>query len=338
MNETENAPRISVVKEIAGIGPELTADDRKYIWSGAIGPDSRLETEPYIYERVERVLRDKAYLGRYFGPCDADAPEQCIDGRPSSKSSKRGPKVPGGTTVAAETRTVVENPEGQDGRTILDELENMVGSYEESKILFGAHIDNHASGEITGCGAVDKAIMILAKSTSVEANRQLRILVMTMLGRVNYSSDRFDLMAGRTISLLASKDEYFLKDPENGEFKYRQATMELLRESSPESSPVEELQGKHNEVGLVVNFVKGTTFYRDEFSRDNNDELQLFNYDFWRTEEVAYALYPDSDELSAEKLVANAEKRAQFIMFRAVNAVATAMVLTDGSVKLIVRN
>lgn len=327
MKETKQTARITVLKEIADLGPELSVDVRSDVWSGSIGPASRIEAEPDIYDRVQQLLSDPEIIESYFVPCDEGAPEQCIDGRRSAKSSKRGPKLAGGTTGATITHKVVENPDGEDGSTIINDQEQMVENYEESEILFGAHIDSNAAGEVTGCGAVDKAIAILAKGTEPEAYSQIKLLVSTMLGRENFIPSRFHLMLGRSLSLLANKDEYFLKDQQTGEYQYRQATTALINESAPEVSPVEELIGKHNEVGLVVNFVPGTTFDRDKFSQDNDDELQLFCYDHWRTEEIAYKLYPEDDE-----------KRAQFIMYRAINAVTTAMVLTDGSIKLIVRN
>ena len=64
--------------------------------------------------------------------------------------------------------------------------------------------------------------------------------------------------------------------------------------------------------------------------------MQLFNYDFWKSIELSEKLYPiDTDDDIRNKL--NASLRTRYITVRALFAVGTAMVLTDGSLELVVR-
>ena len=214
-------PKIMDLGPIADLGMELTPGKRQIVWSGTIGPEARRQPEPDIDELVEQLFSDpQSNIESYFGPCDKDAHEQCIDGRKAEgyvsdkpETHKNGAKAPGGMPIGAVGHKLVEDPENAEGRTIIDDAARMLDTYEESELLFGAHIDDHASDSETGCGALDKLRNILRKLSQFEANPQLRLLAMSMLGKEHYSSDRFHLMTGRLVSLQANKEEYLLKDP-----------------------------------------------------------------------------------------------------------------------------
>lgn len=334
--------KITELGTIGERGANLSPDSFKIVWSGSIGINSRLEDYPDLEERVGKVLSDKEKLKSYYVKCDNNAPAQCVDGRPRKERDKnkpdRGPKVPGGTPAAALGYRIVEHPDMREDETIDNDLDEVLAIYRKHNLRFGAHIDDHTAEGFTGCGAIDKMPAILRKLSQFEANQQIHSLVKDMLGR-NYEPDRFNKIVGRLIRLQGDKDSYLLRK-DGGEYGYRKAVVDRIERNAEEEeeTPVEKLTGPHNEVGLVINTLDGTTFDRDRFSADNNDEIQLFNYDIWRTEQLANILYPYKPMGSKEELEKQREKRQDFITFRAMYAVATMMTLTDGSVKLLVRN
>lgn len=122
-------------------------------------------------------------------------------------------------------------------------------------------------------------------------------------------------------------------DQKTGIYAYKQ---KIIADLSKDGT-VSRLAGPHTEVGLVVNMQHGTTFDGDRFSADNNNELQLFNYDFWFTLHVANVLYPVNHDVSFATAKLNLRLQHKYILCRTLLAVAVLMVLTDGSVSLLVR-
>ena len=87
------------------------------------------------------------------------------------------------------------------------------------------------------------------------------------------------------------------------------------------------LHGDHHECIVVINTVPGTTFETKRFSEDHQG-IQAFNYDVWRTIEFA-------DKLFADHTVEGSKE--SFVIARVMTAVATLMVLIDGTQRLVVR-
>jgi len=113
--------------------------------------------------------------------------------------------------------------------------------------------------------------------------------------------------------------------------------LKVVAELRKHGDQVARLVGPHHEVGLVVNVVPGTTFDRDRFSMDSQNELQLFNYDFWFTVRAAGELYPVSHDVSYEVAKKNLRLQHEYILCRTLLALAVAMVVTDGSIQLSMR-
>ena len=338
----ENMPKIYELGEISSIGTNYDALTREIVWEGAIGPKNREQQEPGVVGKTAEILSNLELIESYYVPCTPGAPTQCIDGRRRESYKigvenvdKHGAKVPGGTPAAAIAYRLVENPQGLEGATIAHDLGNMVQKYRDKGLSLGAHIDEFAKEGFTGCGAIDKMPIILRKITQFESHAQLRFLVSQLLGK-SYEPDVFSLMVGRLVELQGKKDDYLLREP-GGDYAYRENVVSLIREEASHNEPVEKLIGKHNEIGLAINLVPETTFDRDKFSADNNDLMQLFDFDFWGSFEFAETLYPTHDNISDDARIENARKQREYITFRAMYAVATAMVLTDGSVRLLVR-
>ena len=173
---------------------------------------------------------------------------------------------------------------------------------------------------------------MLACIANPRTQRQVRGLAAKLLG-VRYDDQAVDAILGRIINLQSVAERYFQIN-RSGVYAYKQKVVQELRRRGDHLA---RLSGPHYEVGLVINMERGTTFDRDRFSLDNNNTLQLFNYDFWYTLFAADKLYPVHHEVSYAAAKKNLRLQHEYILCRALLAVAVAMVLTDGSIQLVVR-
>ncbi|MBW3569460.1 hypothetical protein KY385_05015, partial [Candidatus Parcubacteria bacterium] len=165
-----------------------------------------------------------------------------------------------------------------------------------------------------------------------------RLLVKLIMGEsydgIGVTSDVF----GRMLFLDGLKPSYMPKVggvPE-GEYLYKKIIVDLLRkEAASSSEPVPELAGEHNEVAIVLNYIKGTTIDNDRFSYDNKNEIQVFCWDIWETYEEASRLYPYSMDRPFKKQEEAIKKRMKHVICRLLLGISTTMVLTDGSLKVV---
>ena len=316
------------------------------IWNPkGISLQRRLSEDKSLQKRVDAAL-DPENLKKYMVPVDSTAPTRCIDGRmtlgwenfdPEQKGSL-GPKIAGGTPHAALASRIVDSTDITENLRFEDDIKHVVKRYQDIGIGFGGHVDTHAHGWNTGCGAVDNINLILEKLQRPEPQEQLRGLAQIILG------DGFDgpfivnEVIGRMLFLDALKPSYMPKenhDP-SGQFLYKKIVVDLLRkEARSKADAVPQLAGEHGEVALVLNSVKGTTVDTDRFGFDNKGEIQVFGWDLWEMYEEASRLYPYSmhDKWGEQKRAI--AKRVKHITTRTLLGISTAMVLTDGSLKVI---
>ena len=319
----------------------VVAQKTQRLWTGGISPAVRIASRKTLAPRIERALNPKV-LRDYFVPCDLGSQTRCIDGRLiegyeddiAMRGRPLGPQVPGGTAISALTRRIVHAEPITGTFTFSDDLERVINLLQQKGLSFGGHIDNanHPHGN-TGCGAIDQVPEVLAAIANPKAQRQIRGLAEKLLG-VRYDDNAVDAILGRIINLQSIAERYFSIDPKTGIYAYKQ---KLIAEMRKKGDKVSRLVGPHYEVGLVVNAARATTFDTDRFSADNNNEIQLFNYDFWFTLYVADMLYPVNHDVSYDVAKKNLRLQHEYILCRALLAIAVAMVLTDGSIHLIVR-
>lgn len=307
-------------------------------WSGKIS--TRNHTAELSKKRQE-VLRPES-LDYYYVKASHSARTRCIDGRciehygetaDTSADRELGAQTPGGTVTAALCdRIAAWDTIHTDDFNLISDIDRINELFDKLGFVSGGHIDDHAPENMTGCGAIDRVPEILSKITDPNYQEQLRELTKQVLGD-EYNGEVADAIVGRLLSLEGMSDEYFKKD-ESGNLLYRKEAIKALQKDNPNG--VSKLVGEHKEIAIVLNLIPGTTFHRDQFSVDNNNELQLFNYDFWRTLEVADALHPTNTGDPANDIL-NAHLRSRFVTARTLFALGTCMVLTDGSLDLIVR-
>ena len=316
------------------------------IWTGKhISLKNRLEKDPTLEDRINEVLEPNNFR-KYIVSADKKAPRRCIDGRPikgwadNDKLQRRplGPKVAGATAHAALAQRIVEDDSIKDlvknGLTFNDDILHTIDLYIGAGIGFGIHIDDRAKDNNTGCGAIDNIGRILAKLQSPEALQQLRALTQTILGD---SFDRHvvnDVIA-RMLFLDAINPRYMPKegnDPK-GEYIYKKTIVDNVKEAAAEHhEPVEQLEGPHNEVALMLNSVVDTTIDTDRLSHDTDGEIQVFGWDVWEVFKEAEMLFPLVGDSDAQNKAI--ENRLKHVTVRTILGIATAMVLTDGSLKV----
>ncbi len=324
------------------------------IWTGVISKDTLTINDPEAGKLIEAAL-EPSNLEKYFVPANTGARTRCIDGRlldgyltddglinPELAERDLGPQVPGGTPAAALVHRVIKR-DWAENPTLGNDIRDISKMYSEHGIRMGGHIDEHKQDHPydSGCGAIDNMPQIMQRITSLSAIGELKGLVRALMGDA-FDADLYDMVEGR-IRLLESMQrtyfgEYEQKDGEK-EYEFKKEAIAVLNENAEkEHHPVAKLTGSHQEVALVVNLVPETTFDRDRFWAANQGRVQLFNYDLWRSEEFAQILYPVDimRQTPAENDKRQLEQRL-FLTARIMYAVATSMVLTDGSLDIILR-
>jgi hypothetical protein len=314
------------------------------IWNPkGISLKNRVKDNSGFKTKVDRVLTSEN-LSKYIAPVDPSAPTRCVDGRltegwenfTEKQKKSLGAKIAGGTAHAALAHRIVDTENLKKDLLFEEDIKNVVKKYKEIGIGFGGHVDDHQHGWNTGCGAVDNINLILERVQLPEPQEQLRGLTKLILGHT-YEPHMVNEVVGRMLYLDALKPSYMPKEGRvvTGEFLYKKTIADLLRKEAGSEDAVPQLVGEHAEVAAVLNFVKGTTVDTDRFSFDNNNEIQIFGWDVWEIYEEAARLFPYS--MHDLPLVQQSEifERVEHIITRTLLGIATLMVLTDGSLKVV---
>jgi hypothetical protein len=284
----------------------------------------RIAYDAALKGRVDKALKLEN-LDKYVVAADDAAPTRCIDGRilagwDDDEQLQRRHLAPKSSLLFEE------------------DIRYVIARFKEIGIGFGGHIDDHQTGSNTGCGAVDNINLILDRLQRAEHQEQLRGLANLILGDAYDGLYIVNEVIGRMLYLDALKPTYMPReggDP-TGEFLYKKTVVSTIRQEADKSlDSVPSLCGPHNEVALVLNYVQGTTIDTDHFSHDNQNQLQLFAWDVWHMYEEARRLYPYDMHDKVEIQRAAVDKRMKYLTTRTLLGIATLMVLTDGSLRLV---
>jgi hypothetical protein len=193
------------------------------IWNpNGISLAKRIAADRQLAKKVDQVLAEASFK-KYLVPADLAAPTRCIDGRrikgwdtePRLQKRALGPKIAGATAHAALTHRIVETDnlmaDVRKGHIFDEDIKSVIRQYKAAGIGFGGHIDDHAKGWNTGCGAVDNINKILEKAQLPEPQQQLRGLTRAILGDA-YDIDVVNGAVGRMLLLDAVKPQYMPKE------------------------------------------------------------------------------------------------------------------------------
>ena len=316
------------------------------IWNpNGISLEKRLKIKPVLKKKVAKAL-DPDNFKKYIVPIDPAAPTRCIDGRitlgwdkfsPSQKKSL-GPKIPGGTAHAALTHRIVNVSNIKKDLRFEKDIEEVVKRYKEVGAGFGGHLDTHQVGWNTGCGAVDNINLILERLQKPEPQEQIRLLAKMLMGHSYDGLHIISEVIGRMLYLDALKPSYMPKEGGviTGQFLYKKTVVDVLRKEANENSePLPQLDGEHGEVAIVLNYRRGLTIDTDQFYYDHGGELQVFGWDIWEMYEEAVRLYPYSMDIPFPAQQSAVFHRMKHLTSRILLGIATAMVLTDGSLRVV---
>lgn len=278
-------------------------------WHGSISARKMVEdgfVTAAAFEHAAKKIDD------YFVTSDQRSETRCIDGRCSGDEDKThlGAQLPGGTPGAGLAYRLGIIRDHLELGNFCDDAQYMLNAYEKAGITPGDHRDTHGHG--VGCGAIDKMDAALAALVSPELVADHERLTRLLLGG-QFDEDQYLHVMGAAVMVEGRADEYF---------KNRDKSIPVLEDRLHHTVPV--LRGDHHECFVIVNTVSGTTFDNKRFAEEFAG-MQAFNYDVWQTLEGSHAIFGETTE--AQK----------FVMARVMTAVATLMVLTDGSQQLIVR-
>jgi hypothetical protein len=254
-------------------------------------------------------------LPDFFVAAKPGATKRCIDGStidgydakdPKWQKRALGPQIQGGSveeSVAIRLSRICADPD-KPVTSLVEDLKR-ISKDRASKYKEGDHTDVHADETKTGCGAIDGQLRKLDLYDDMDALVTIRSTVNSILGLVNVhvpisSFDKLIVAANR----LAARPEYFSKPND---------ILQTLKDLNPDA--LEMMTRPHAEVSLTLNFVPDTTFDRDRYNSKSNSKIQNFNLDIWNI------LQEHGDDA--------------FIVI--ADSVATAMDLTDGTLRLFAR-
>lgn len=276
-------------------------------WNGSIA--SRLE--PHEAEKYKKLLE------KSFAKVDAGAPMRCIDGRIGKVHEELGPQVSGGGpgfSLAFHVAT------GLKGLNVIEDFNNFWELHRESGNQFavGGHVDDHAKLPYSGCGAIDKMPQIWKRITDEGSRQALEAYTIAILG------EQFDqtTLESVLLNVLSIKPALYFK--EHGH-SYRTELINQIKKHS-EKTAIEELEGAHKEAFVIINMKPGSTLDKESFVNKTSGQIQAFNYDYWFTRQLAAELFPVDPSL-----------QNLFTTTNVLYNLATAMVLTDGSLEAAVR-
>ena len=289
----------------------LAKPENEHLWTGKISLKARLQSGELTESEVNEST---ATLNEYFVATTPGSPKRCIDGsglegyddtNPDAFNAAKGPQIQGGTADEAFSLRVSEGVPENEEISLLEDI-RALPTKRQSQFTEGNHTDDKVDGvTATGCGALDGQGRKLDAYNDPEKAQLIKDMVAVVLGVVNITpaDDAFERVQ-ESMKKLAEKTNYLPSAKD---------VLETLRDINP--GCIEKLKRPHNEVSLTINFVPNTTFHRDHYNAQTNSKIQNFNLDAWvileEYGEQGYALVCD--------------------------AVATAMDLTDGSLRLFIR-
>ncbi len=242
---------------------------------GSIQPNN--EQVKRFPEVVTRIIN-----GDFHKDIDSTIVSGCIDGRCGAESPHASSA--GGTISLMVARDLTRDyKDGFD--TTAELMRQTTQILTDRGYQIGDHVDDHAEGEKTGCGANDnleKIYRVIARKG--DAIRDLA----RQLGFGDLVGD--DEICERIEQ--AAADRAVFSQPDE--------VMEAIKNTP--GSTVEELHGGHNEAMIVINNNPGTTLDHQLMADElGGEDLEAFDVDAWAFEASARAVADDPDDRAEVK-------------------------------------
>ncbi len=234
----------------------------------------------------------------------------CSDGRKATlvftakevfKRSLNRAKVFGGA-VAMTAATLIGLGKAH-GKSLNMVFEKAKDTLVEKGINFGGHTDEHAHGEDSGCGAIDRAPEAMVASLKYEGPIRGVISVLE------------DDTTGLD-EVFANFRRYVSSDTSTQPAYSGRKVMDGIVAAG---KVVKKLGGEHRERRIILNKVRDHTVNQKLIRLVTGERAQVFAVDIWRLEDIAIKSYPDQPAIQRKALLSEL-----------VYTLAVAAVLTKG--------
>ena len=290
---------------------------------GAISYAARAETEVQVEElsKVTSIIASP----RVLTPIDVDKhtgelldDDGCGDGRGITnqagdivevtqgdkvlkKSLNRSKVFGGGATMALATRIAIGEAKNKQLSELFSESMQLM---DEAEVDFGAHSDDHAHGEKSGCGAIDNAPKIIENTLTYRDEIYETILSLD------------DGIDAQILDSVLDNYAHYAEVVQQGNYSGKQ----VLDEIKGEEKVVKKLVAGHSEMYIVLNEVEGYSVNQHTVRDATHEQVQVFAVDLWRVHDIANRLYETEDD----------ETKQQAVLGELVYTLATAATLTAG--------
>ena len=282
MHQVESAPNEAVRVEV--MKPEQFKNGFGY-GEGAISYETRAAVVgKEILEAVETAIESDEILLPVSQDKNGQRIEDdgCGDGRnvrrvfmglsEKTKSLVRAKVFGGGVTMLS----AMEIGAGKAAGYSLNELFRQgIAIMRRQQIDFGAHTDIHATGENSGCGAIDKAPYVIAGVVSFE--EQIRGTLANM-GVDMTGID--DVMRNFAVYAESIQDKAY-------------SAKKVIDDVVREGKVVKELEDNHYEMFVLLNLTEGYTVNQELIRQVSNGKVQVFGVDVWRLQALAMKRHPN---------------------------------------------
>ncbi|HWB39558.1 MAG TPA: cadmium-containing carbonic anhydrase [Candidatus Saccharimonadales bacterium] len=202
----------------------------------------------------------------------------CGDGRPAIKVYKLNktfkknlsrPKVFGGALVMAMAANIGNGLAA--ARPLQQLFSETIDELESKHINFGAHTDEHASGDNCGCGAIDRAPEVIL--AVLKYQRPIREVIKAL----GISDEGFDEVLKNYGTYV--REVLARATPYSGK--------QVMAEITAASKVIKQLSGNHLERRIILNEVRGYTVNQRLLREVTNDQAQVFAIEVWRLVDIA---------------------------------------------------
>lgn len=223
-----------------------------------------------------------------------------------AKSLDRPKVFGGGATMATATLIGLGKAEG---KTLRSAFSDGIALLRDKMIGFGAHTDTHAEHSETncGCGAIDKAPIIVANALTFKDNIRASI---EALGIDTTGLD--DVEAAYEAFAASNIGDY--------------AGADVIGEIIENGKIVKELDDDHKEMVVILNTVENHTVDQEKIRAATGAKAQAFAVDVWRVKQLADRMYAHQPE----------DVRHKAFLSELVYTLATAGTLTKGDLPVYV--
>lgn len=221
-------------------------------------------------------------------------------GVPRKKSLNRAKVFGGGATMAVSTLIGLGRHKSNKVEAVYS---TAMQAMDEAELNYGGHSDEHASGDNSGCGAIDNAPTII--NNALKYRSDIHNTVVQLVPGVDVQV--VDGVLDNFASFAASMDSASYKGSR-------------IMDTIKKHKVVKKLIRGHSEMYIVLNDIEGYTVNQHEVRHASKESVQVFAVDVWRAADIAQGLYSGEPE----------ETQDMALISELVFTLATAATLTKG--------